>query len=216
MSSPTTSTTNEWHKEKHDLEARLKALESHLPASGNPVSTPGTTPYNEWQKEKQELQNRLKEQAEQLGRQDAQIEKLQLDIEAKITRSKDLEDQLAQAIELAHSRDARLEELMEKFDQMLSRQDNLSTTATSDNPSTPARVIVASESPPSKKANTNATPDRQVYAVFRRPPGRQVERTNLMDRYNLPSTAAEQTLQQMDTDDESSSKPAARPGKKTE
>lgn len=122
------------------------------------VSSPTASIYPEWLKEKQELEEQVRQQA-------LQIEKIQADLQAKISRSQDLEDKLAQAIELAHSRDARHEEMLAKFEQLLSshslcRQSGDQEPSDTDmieanSPATPERKETTSEAPPPKKANTN-------------------------------------------------------------
>lgn len=59
------------------------------------ISSPTTSAYNDWRKEKQELEDQIQKQAMQIQRQDEQIEKIQVVLEAKITRSHELEEQLA-------------------------------------------------------------------------------------------------------------------------
>lgn len=130
------------------------------------LSSPTGSTQNEWQKEKKELEIQLKQQA-------AQIEKIQADLQARILRSQDLEDQLAQALDLAHSRDARHEEMLEKFEQLMERTAAQSTDRKVDHyPTTPDREPKQANSPPSKKANTNMSPHRNIYSLFRQPTGR--------------------------------------------
>ena len=185
------------------------------------MSSPSASTNNEWQKEKQELEARLQNQADQLLRQNAQIEKIQADLDAKISRSQDLEDQLAQAIELAHSRDERHEEMMEKFELLMRRQEQQEFNEESMTMSLATQGHSQSESPPSKKANTNASPNR-VYALFRQTSGgQQLRRSNLMRKYvavpNQPPRLLPTTNQNMDTDDDTPNPPPeVRPGKKQE
>lgn len=132
------------------------------------VSSPTTSTYAENQREKQ-LDAQIREQA-------AEIARIKADLEEKINRSKDLEDQLAQAIELAHSRDARHEELLEKFETLLkifSEQSHSEKPAyTAKNiqddslPTTPDRLTAAGP-PPTKKPNNNSSPHRNIYSIFR-------------------------------------------------
>lgn len=132
------------------------------------VSSPTTSTHTEWKQEKQELERQIREQA-------TQIERIQADLQAKINRSKDLEDQLAQAIELAHSRDARFEEMMLKFEQLLNLQAGLTPGRElpwndddddNPNPETPER-LQSTGPPPPKKPNQNASPHRKIYSIFR-------------------------------------------------
>lgn len=199
------------------------AMGSNATVSTNPASLSTSDAYLEWQKEKQELEAQIRNQAQQ-------IEKIQADLMAKISRSKDLEDQLAQAIQLAHSRDARHEEMLEKFEQLMRCQTSgINTTSdqamapypTHDQPapSTPERFQMGAPSPPSKKANTNASPNR-IYALFRQPQGRPpTTRPNNYGRQTPTNRSNQLTItnQPMDIDDTSRQpKPGAKPGKKQE
>ena len=150
------------------------------------ISSPTTSTYEDWRKEKQELENVLKDQA-------IQIEKIQADLQEKVTRSKDLEDQLAQALELAHTRDQRHEEMLQKFEMLLQvhegeheveyEMEQFQTTdystANDDQelPTTPARKSKPPEFPPAKRPNTNPSPHR-FYALFR-----QQQQRNQIPRY---------------------------------
>lgn len=159
-------------------------MASNTSIDNTQISSPTVSTHNEWKKDKQELEAQIQSQA-------AQIEKIKADLQAKISRSQDLEEQLAQAIDLAHSRDARHEEMMEKFEMLMQQQvHQLSNTNYS-----PARHHQAPESPPSKKANTNASPARNLYAVFRSSTGRNI--TGNISR--SPSTSS---LTNMETDDD--------------
>ena len=138
------------------------------------MSSPtNSTAYSEWIKEKQELEAQIKLQAQQ-------IEKIQADLQAKISRSQDLEEQLAQAIELAHTRDARHEKMLDKFEQLMHSQSggyNHQSYSGYGNhdamlPATPERPQPKLDSPPPKKANTNTSPHRHIYALFRQPNNR--------------------------------------------
>lgn len=159
------------------------------------VSSPTTSTYTEWQQEKKELEDQIKSQA-------AQIEKIQADLQSKITRSKDLEDQLAQAIELAHSRDARHEEMLLKFEQLMKMHTGLSTKhrppdSQDDNedsqPNTPERPPI--DGPPSKKPNQNSSPHRNIYSIFRQQHARQHSSSSRKQHSSL-------LTQPMETDDE--------------
>lgn len=129
-------------------------------------SSPTTSVDTAWKKEKEELEAQIRAQAEQ-------IERIQADLQTKISRSKDLEDQLAQAIELAHTRDARHEEMLAKFEQLMKVHTDAQTrpptdetdvdSSSSSMPTTPDRVIP----PPPKKPNINSSPHRNIYSIFR-------------------------------------------------
>lgn len=146
-------------------------------SQGSPqLSSPTASATSEWQKEKRELEELLRQQANQ-------IEKIQADLQAKISRSQDLEEQLAQAIELAHSRDARHEEMLQKFEQLMSKLSDGSPASThlppppppyqkTDSGSianhvTPPSRLMTTHSPPAKKTNQNTTPTKPMYPVFR-------------------------------------------------
>ena len=199
------------------------------------MSSPSTSTYSEWLKEKQELEAKMKQQEVQMEKQVAQMEKqaemieqIQSDLQEKISLSHDLQEQLAQAIELAHSRDMRHEEMMAKFDRLMQMQESqmtqegtttpLATIANS--PSTPSRSSKPNASPPTKRANTNASPNRTVYAVFRQPIGKTsgAGKTSFMGTYlknHRPHTTS--PLRLMDTDEGTPPPPpGAKSGKKTE
>ena len=144
------------------------------------------------------------------------IEKIQAALEEKVARSHDLQEQLAQALDLAHSRDARHEEMMEKFE-LLMRQQTDRYILEAPEPET-QETEATSASPPPKKANTNASPSRHVYAMFRQQTGKHLSKSTTMSKHfaarqSSPKTAAKN----MDIDDDYSlSKPVVRPGKKLE
>jgi hypothetical protein len=177
------------------------------------ISSPTTSTNSEWQREKQELEEQIKRQAEQ-------IEKIQADLEAKISRSQDLEDKLAKAIELAHFRDTRHDEMMEKFEQLMRQQEQQLVAHENKQPATPNRNKQVSESPPTKKANTNASPSRHIYAMFRPQPARQIMGKQMQTTKPSPrGKAIQETIpaQTMDIDDNiSPPPPVVRPGKKLE
>lgn len=193
------------------------------------TSSPSASAYTEWLQEKQALANQIELQAQQL-------EQLQSDLEAKINRSKDLEDKLAQALEMGHTRDLKFEEMMQKFEILVNTQlqakplpsqqssgdDNMQ-----DIPATPERVTKDSDkptsdrskivsSPPSKKQNNNASPHRNLYTLFRQPQGKP-------STSKTPSTIKQHTSKklhkatdahQMETDDDNGRlpSPGANPG----
>ena len=99
------------------------------------------------------------------------------ELQEKISRSADLEEKLAQAIELAYNRDARYEEMMNKFDLLLNHTNNenrdvemKSSALVEYNPRTrsysPPPSSLNAETPPLKKANKATTPQRPQYSVF--------------------------------------------------
>ena len=155
--------------------AVVGATESNSSTASTQMSSPTTSAYPDWQKEKQELENQLKQQAvnfeqelnNRFKKQEELIEQLQLNLQEKISRSQDLEEKLAQALELAYDRDSRHEEMMHKFDLLLKMQQGEAdrNPKSSTLPSTPVRANPSS--PPSKRKNTNATPHRSMYSIFR-------------------------------------------------
>ena len=186
------------------------------------MSSPTNSIYNGWQKEKQELEDKIQAQA-------AQIEKIQAELQSKISRSKDLEDKLADALELAQTRDERHVEMLEKFEQLMSLHaegtitqmqtgDN-DNTEISESPTTPDRITASGNPPPTKKANTNSSPHRNIYSMFRQqPPRRQTSRNSSVSsgiptrKYNTPLLT-----QPMDTDEDPRQLlPGAKPGNKME
>lgn len=176
------------------------------------ISSPtASTSYNEWQREKQELEAQIQKQAQL-------IEKIQIDLQDKISRSHDLEEQLAQAIELAYSRDARHEEILEKFEMLLQQQDK-KVRPTKGNQSPPIdRHQQEPEPPPSKKANTNSSPHRNIYAMFQQPTIRQAQgKTSQTEQQLISRRSYTASVQHMETDEVSSPpRPGVKSGKKLE
>ena len=178
------------------------ATASTASAGDTQISSPTVSINPEWQKEKQALEAMIRTQA-------LQIEQIQADLEAKMSRSKDLEDKLAQAIELAHNRDARHEEMLQKFEMLMQAQTaghNAGyeyNTQPDSNPSTPEKHIQSlPDVPPTKKANTNASPNRTIYALFRQQSGRHNQnRQPSSNRNNAPKRSNQpKTYQPMETD----------------
>lgn len=150
-------------------------------------------------------------------------------MQAKVSQSKDLEEQLAQAIELAHSRDARHEEMMKKIELLMGQQtfEPAGWTARPDPYQayneqamhTPPRITLTTESPPQKKANTNNSPQRHFYTLFRPPSGKtsrhhqqKLNHGTLSERRN-----AKLLTQPMETEDEQlKPPPEVKSGKKIE
>ena len=198
------------------------------------TSSPSASAYADWLHEKQELMSQIEHQAQLL-------ERIQSDLQAKISRSKDLEDQLAQALEMAHTRDVKFEEMMEKFEILMNSHHHApnntagtllplpANTMHQELPTTPERAITEfraaqprptpAPSPPTKKQNNNASPHRNIYALFRQPQGKLSTAKNPPPSRHIArklySTSA--TLQ-IDTDEDSSRQPApgAKPGEKLE
>lgn len=162
------------------------------------MSSPTASSYTDWQSEKRELEELIRQQA-------IKIDKIQADLNAKVSRSKDLEEQLAQAIELAHSRDARHEEMLRKFEQMMLLHAANNTGNDPPPPPPPALSVetaqqaqitppsrpMNTQSPPPKKTNQSSTPPRTMYPVFR-----QYE-TN-PPRFKRPQALLTQPMEQED------------------
>ena len=184
------------------------------------MSSPTNSMYSSWIKEKQELEAQIKLQAQE-------IEKMKATMEEKISRSQDLEEQLALAIDLAHSRDERHEEMLQKFEMLMNKQmaggynqGIYGGYSTQDSmlPATPERSVTNLDSPPPKKANTNASPHR-IYSLFRQPQGRQVNPrpTHQNRTYANPKSNHYSANHSMDTDeDPRKPQPGAKSGDKTE
>ena len=144
------------------------------------MTSPTLSTLTDWQKEKQELEQMIRHQAEK-------IKKIQANLEEKIIRSRYLEEQLAQAIELAHTRDARHEEILQRFEKLMNTYGPTLPGPPSGPPPppptqppeapnpqnqvTPPTRPMTTQSPPPKKSNTSTTPTRPVYPVFRKPEG---------------------------------------------
>jgi hypothetical protein len=174
MSSPTASDLTEWQKEKSDLEAQLQKQAAII---------------EKFQEDQARMiQNLQLAQAQQIAdlkaEQARQMEKLQIeiqtDIQARVSRIPDLENNLAQAIELAYNRHSREDEMLQKFELLMTRfsQEKASTPQEQQQSqamvvipeklhTTPPRSNTSKESPPTKKANTNTSPQRQPYQIFR-------------------------------------------------
>ena len=186
------------------------------------ISSPTTSTYNDWQKERKELEAMIQAQA-------TQIEQIQAELQSKVSRSQDLEDQLAQAIDLAHTRDARYEEILQKFEMLMNRnggygtisQDNPYNKGYSrilnekDNPQyTPPRLQPTTESPPPKKANTNNSPQRHLYTLFRQPNTKMTR--HYSQRQGGSGITSTNPTQPMEVEDSPQPPPVAKSGKKVE
>jgi hypothetical protein len=186
--------------------AVARATESNSSTGSTQISSPTTSAATEWQKEKQELDRQLQQQAKL-------IEQIQAELQEKISRSQDLEEKLAQALELADLRDQRHEEMMNKFEMLMTLHQSNATPISSalTLPRTPIRTNTKSASPPSKRKNMNSTPHRGVYSIFRSAPGSNQSENEA----NMISAASEET--QMDTDDAyTKPPPGAEPGQPKE
>ena len=197
--------------------AAVTAASINSETNGTSLSSPTESQPSEWQKEKTALEELIKTQADQIA-------KIQADLEVKISRSHDLEEQLAQAIELAHTRDARHEEMLQKFDQLMARfkdfptnnSDAISPPIVAGGDSTPRSKNSTPrpptfETPPSKKSNSNPTPEKQIYPIF------QPMTTLGMPLPPRVRRATQLMTQPMDTDDEMIKPiPGAKPGDKIE
>ena len=215
LSSPTVSDLSEWQKEKSALEDLVKRQESML----EKFQAEQTTMIREMQQAHTLLINQLKTD------QATQIDRLQADIEAKVSRSKDLEDQLAQAIDLAYQRNSREDEMLDKFENLMkhfpvnANKQHLETTdrttqlAQYEKPhTTPPRTNTSKESPPPKKANTNSSPQRNMYNIFKPPSGRV-----LRSSHQHVTSPTRMLTQPMDEDDDyNKPTPMATLGKKQE
>ena len=198
-SSPTTSEVTEWHKEKSELETMIRQQAQLL----EKFQIDQANMLRDLQKAQAQLIVQL--QTDQVN----QIEKIQADIQAKESRSKDLEDQLAQAIDLAYNRNMREDEMLKRFERLMSRfPDTHDPPAQMHHNSTdqltiygkphttPPRSNTSKESPPPKKANTNSSPQRDTYKMFKPPANTTHHRSN-QHRNSPPSTLT----QPMEEDD---------------
>ena len=167
------------------------ARSSTMSSETTQVSSPTTSTFSDWQREKQELESQIRQQA-------SQIEQIQADLQDKITRSHDLEERLARALDLAHTRDLRHEEMMIKLELLMERHTQVLPPEDTTNPSTPARPPKPVTSPPPKRPNTNPSPNRDVYAMFRQTTGKQAFSRHITTYQ--PTTSESQ--QAMDTDDD--------------
>ena len=184
--------------------AAARTAESTSSVGSTQTSSPTTSAVTDWQQEKQELDRQLQQQAQM-------IEQIQAELQEKISRSQDLEEKLAQALELADIRDKRHEEMMTKFDILMNmhQSNTLTNSAALALPRTPIRTNTKPTSPPPKRKNMNSTPHRGVYSIFRPTPG--------LNPSDYDETAETLPPTKMDTDDEQTPpKPGAPPGQPEE
>lgn len=145
---------------------------------------------------------------------------------AKISTTQDMAEKLAQAIELTHSRDARHDEMLQKFELLMAHMTGSQGAQEATNPQsiqphrtdpttkgkTPPPTRSPFDTPPPKKINTNCTPEKQMYSIFQQPPAVHLP---------APPPRTSRTLQfltqPMETNaDNNRPKPVAESGKKTE
>ena len=69
------------------------------------------------------------------------------------------------------------------------------------NPTTPERAIVSVAPPPQKKANTNSSPNRTIYALFRQSQGKQHKSRQSNIQKTTPTKQGTQSYQPMDIED---------------
>jgi hypothetical protein len=199
------------------------ATNSHKSGHDTPVSSPTNSTQTGWQKERQELEEQIKAQA-------AQIDKIQADLQSKISRSKDLEDKLAQALDLAHSRDKRHEEILTKFEMLMTaypsghsqpiqNDDGHNNVGNTSLPTTPDRTHPSEDPsrPPKRKANTNSSPHRNIYSLFRAAPSKQTPRHLITNQTQTTGTTTLPLTQPMETDEATRQPtPGAKPGHKSQ
>jgi hypothetical protein len=183
------------------------------------ISSPTASTISEWHQEKKALEALIHQQA-------AQLDQIQADLQAKISRSRDLEDQLAQAIELAHSRDVRYEEMMIKFDMMMNKMmpnqggsegstiiEPMEVEANDPN-STPKKKSPRQsifDTPPPKKTNKNPTPEKPMYSIFQ--PSKDIPIPPPPRNQRPPPLLTQPTATEADM---TKPKPGAKTGKKSE
>ena len=198
------------------------------------ISSPSASAYAEWMTEKQVLMKQINNQAQLIENQAQQLEKIQADLLSKISQSKDLEDQLALALETAQVRELKFDKMMEKFDMMMNYQTQthlqMSQThyddAMQDLPSTPDRPIntegeaiegpQAGPSPPTNKHNNNSSPHRNIYALFRQPSSKSTNnKPKLTSHQQVAKNLYPEEANQMETDkDGHQPAPGAQSGNK--
>lgn len=159
------TTLNELPEEYQFPSYAAAAMASNTSTDSTYLSSPTVSINHEWQKEKQDLEAQIQYQA-------LQIEKIQADLQSRMIRSHELEEKLAQALDLAHSRDARHEEMMAKFEELMQRETQRPYDQVEALPSTPERLAHGYNQPPTKKANTNTSPHRNIYSLFRQSQGK--------------------------------------------
>jgi hypothetical protein len=174
--------------------------------SSTQISSPTTSTVVDWHKEKQELDEKLKQQ-------ETLIEQIRAELQEKISRSKDLEDKLAQALELADLQDKRHEEMMNKFDMLLAmhQSNSVPNPLVATLPSTPIRTNTKPASPPPKRKNMNSTPHRGVYSIFRPTPG-----LNPSEHESTKTSLEPQTIMMDTDDDQHRPSPGVHPGQPQE
>jgi len=204
------------------------AAQSTRTESETQFSSPTASAHTEWQQREQKLEEQIKLQA-------VQIEQIQADLDAKILHSKELQEKLAQAVELAHSRDVRHDEMLTKFEILMQflqstnhpqAQSIVNATSTgiaptqpttpdtaANQPTTPDRAL---PSPPSilKRPNPTASPSRNIYNIFRQQSTKSGARRHPTKRHQSQSqNSASELAQLMDTDEANCQpKPGAKAG----
>ena len=197
------------------------------------ISSPSASAYAEWVNEKQTLVSQINQQAYMIENQAQQLERIQADLQSKISRSQDLEDQLAQALESAQVRELKFDEMMEKFEILMKHQikGNVPTTqmqyedAMQELPSTPNQLTLnegtstdtthSEPSPPTKKLNNNSSPHRSLYGLFRQPSGKQQHKQSSNTRHRINRQLYPPDATQMETDEDSQTPaPGAKSGTK--
>lgn len=164
------------------------------------MSSPTASSYTDWQREKCELEELIRQQT-------IKIDRIQADLNARVSRTQDLEEQLAQAIELAHSRDACHEEMLQRFEMLMSTHivnhggptppppppppSTAATEPLQQAQITPPTRAMTTQSPPPKKSNQSSTPPKTMYPVFR-----QVEHNQ--SRFKRPQVLLTQPMETED------------------
>lgn len=184
-----TDTYNE-PPEQYNYPSYASATAATTTSNDSPqMSSPTVSATGEWHKEKQDLEEKIHREKQDLEakirEQASHIQRIEADLQEKIIQTKDMADQLAQAIDLAHSRDARHEELLQKFELLMTRLTDSTTSPTTHLPPpplpyqrpegvgqaasqvTPPTRTMNTQSPPPKKSNQNSTPTKPMYPVFR-------------------------------------------------
>ena len=197
---------------------------SYASAAAN--STRSNSTHSDWQREKQDLENQIKTQADQIKMQAQQIEKIKADLEEKIVRNQDVQEKLAQALELAHSRDARHEEMLQKFELLMSfhtanssqniPQPQADQTTPESPPTTPDRALPYPP-PPAKRPNNSSSPHRNIYNIFRQTNIKQAGPRSTGKKVSSKSATSELLTQPMVTDETTRPPaPEAKSGRKPE
>jgi hypothetical protein len=128
--------------------AAARAAESTSSAGSTQISSPTTSTFIDWQKEKPRARSATPTAS------NTDQNRFRLELQEKISRSRDLEEKLAQALELADIRDKRHEEMMTQIRhsvEAMHQSSMVKNPVVAALPSTPIRKNANKPAPPPPK-----------------------------------------------------------------